>query len=433
MTTFNRILRDAGIDPREVALLRHQTERGGLTPWHLWESRRDAFLRYQSTQHDSPIFHKRYWASFVSPAKYQTLFVGLFEAEIRPEIEIDWTDALGGGEVGEGRDAPYFYFQCSLAEALSEHVGLLRIEWGDAVRQWRQYAHLNDKPVIAPLRRRAGAQPPVRGPDRPSPLERTFALLGFERRHRTMKVTMLEDSDGILVYLKNQTARCPVVIHPYYEPILDRLRDLPGIVPDERRPFYVNSNLAAFPVYRDPGRATSSRYGIALEARDAASIAGLVVLLRENRLIRTPLGDVTIGEREPHDGPTDREARSLARIGQGQFRLDLNQIWNWRCAVTGVALQELLRASHIKPWHRASDSERLDPYNGLLLAAHVDALFDRHLISFDDDGRLLCSPRITASELGRIGIDPQTCCIAGLHDRHRRYLADHRKHLSRHY
>jgi len=50
--------------------------------------------------------------------------------------------------------------------------------------------------------------------------------------------------------------------------------------------------------------------------------------------------------------------------------------------VTGLAMSKLLRASHIKPWAAcAADAERLDVYNGLLLAPHLDALFDAGLIS----------------------------------------------------
>ena len=57
--------------------------------------------------------------------------------------------------------------------------------------------------------------------------------------------------------------------------------------------------------------------------------------------------------------------------------------------LTGIRLNELLRASHIKPWRISSDAERLDSANGILLAAHVDILFDKGLISFDDEGNLL--------------------------------------------
>jgi hypothetical protein len=59
--------------------------------------------------------------------------------------------------------------------------------------------------------------------------------------------------------------------------------------------------------------------------------------------------------------------------------------WGGRRAITGCAEPLLLRGSHIKPWTQCeTDAERLDVYNGLLLAAHLDAAFDAGLIDFDD-------------------------------------------------
>lgn len=63
--------------------------------------------------------------------------------------------------------------------------------------------------------------------------------------------------------------------------------------------------------------------------------------------------------------------------------------------MTGITLPELLRASHAKPWADCeSDAERLNVFNGLLLVASLDALFDRFLIAFDDDGIMLISSQI---------------------------------------
>jgi hypothetical protein len=83
---------------------------------------------------------------------------------------------------------------------------------------------------------------------------------------------------------------------------------------------------------------------------------------------------------------TEREVLAKARIGQGRFRADL--VASWRkgetCALTGLDVPEMLIASHIKPWRDSSNSERLDPMNGLLLVAHADRLFDRYLMSFQE-------------------------------------------------
>jgi hypothetical protein len=425
MATFCDLLSAHGIDPREVLLLRHQTRRGNRTPYWLWENDRSAFFLYQATQQDLPRFRKRYWASFVSPAKHETMFVGLFETRCRPDVEIDWRDQLDDGPIGGGKPKRYFYYECGLSSALSEHIGRLRIDWGPSLRQWTQYASHQPKSLIGPLRRHSGRQ----GFGRQAALARSLALLGFTQMHRTQKVSMFRDGNGTTIYLKNESGRCPLVIHPYYERIGHRLGALPGIRLDEKRAFYVNSNLSAFPIYRDPKRVTTSRYGIALDADDAASIARLVALLRESRTIVTPIGEVVFDTIERAEGSTQREALCLARIGQGQFRLDLNQQWSWQCALTGLGIQELLRASHIKAWCKANDTERLDPYNGLLLAAHVDALFDKHLLSFADDGRLLVSSRLKDDDLRRMGIDPESARIEGLDKRHRTYLAHHRARL----
>jgi hypothetical protein len=86
---------------------------------------------------------------------------------------------------------------------------------------------------------------------------------------------------------------------------------------------------------------------------------------------------------------TTKQTLIEARLGQGQFRARVSERWDDKCAVTGCSITPILRASHIKPWSVSADHERLDPANGLLLIAHIDALFDCGLITFADDGRLL--------------------------------------------
>ncbi len=54
---------------------------------------------------------------------------------------------------------------------------------------------------------------------------------------------------------------------------------------------------------------------------------------------------------------TERESVIKARIGQGVFRKQLLEMWDG-CAVTGVKLPDLLRASHIKPWRYSTNAER---------------------------------------------------------------------------
>ncbi len=84
---------------------------------------------------------------------------------------------------------------------------------------------------------------------------------------------------------------------------------------------------------------------------------------------------------------TEVERLVLQGIGQDMFREDLLDYRDGRCAVAGLAVQELLRASHVKPWADCeTDAERLDVFNGLLLAPHIDAAFDGGFITVADDG-----------------------------------------------
>ena len=105
--------------------------------------------------------------------------------------------------------------------------------------------------------------------------------------------------------------------------------------------------------------------------------------------------------------------------------------WQGRCAVTGLDVLPLLRASHIRPWAPCdSDAERLGVFNGLLLAPQLDALFDGGWISFDDDGGLLVSPELSGKQQVRLGVQPGWR-PAELAAPHIGYLAWHRRQFFR--
>lgn len=125
-------------------------------------------------------------------------------------------------------------------------------------------------------------------------------------------------------------------------------------------------------------------------------------------------------------GATTKERLIQARRGQGVFRKNLQKIEKC-CRVTGVRQVEHLRASHIKPWIQSEDQEKLDGYNGLLLAPHVDHLFDQGYISFEDDGRMIVSPQLASEVLERWGIDTAKTCGA-FKPKQTAYLRFHREH-----
>jgi hypothetical protein len=123
---------------------------------------------------------------------------------------------------------------------------------------------------------------------------------------------------------------------------------------------------------------------------------------------------------------TEVERMVRQRIGQQTFRAAMLDYWGGACAVTGIAVPEVLRASHAKPWADcASDTERLDVFNGFLLSATLDALFDRFLISFDGEGRLLVSDAISEVDVNRLGLD-EPLRLRWLATEHERYLDYHR-------
>jgi putative restriction endonuclease len=104
-------------------------------------------------------------------------------------------------------------------------------------------------------------------------------------------------------------------------------------------------------------------------------------------------------------GPTAKDQLVKARRAQGIFRANV-RLNEKACRVTKVSNPSFLRASHIKPWRDSSDEEKLNGCNGLLLAPHVDHLFDKGLISFSNSGDLLVSPRLDRQILERWGFPP---------------------------
>jgi hypothetical protein len=114
-----------------------------------------------------------------------------------------------------------------------------------------------------------------------------------------------------------------------------------------------------------------------------------------------------------------------ARIGQGEFRKSLLREWRG-CAVTGCAMPQLLRASHIKAWKLSNNRDRLDRDNGLLLLASLDAAFEHGLISFEDSGHIVISPELTGDARAHLGIKPSMSLRVPPTEARRKFLKHHR-------
>ena len=125
-------------------------------------------------------------------------------------------------------------------------------------------------------------------------------------------------------------------------------------------------------------------------------------------------------------GPVERHQLVKSRRGQGVFR-DNVESREPKCRITGVSNPRYLRASHIKPWRKSSDKEKIDGNNGLMLAPHVDFLFDRGFISFEDDGTLIVSTQIEDGALESWGI-PSVVNVGMFSPEQAVYLKFHREH-----
>lgn len=114
------------------------------------------------------------------------------------------------------------------------------------------------------------------------------------------------------------------------------------------------------------------------------------------------------GEVEPDEadlampaGETEREQVVRVRRVQRFFRDAVLVSYENRCALSDIAVPELLNASHIVPW-KQDVKRRADPRNGLCLNALYDRAFDRGLIALDEQLRVVVSPRLQADGAPRL-------------------------------
>ncbi|WP_243765237.1 HNH endonuclease [Bacillus arachidis] len=162
--------------------------------------------------------------------------------------------------------------------------------------------------------------------------------------------------------------------------------------------------------------------------------------LKDSNVKFTKLSSTTNGKQELQDefkeiqqvenlpiSITEKERLIKSRIGQGKFKkLLLGR--ECKCALCGVTDPRVLIASHIKPWSESTNEERLDVNNGLLLCPNHDALFDKHLISFDGRGKIVISE--TLNEMVRTFMNLNDRMQVNLTAEQLNYMQDHLKQLN---
>lgn len=125
-----------------------------------------------------------------------------------------------------------------------------------------------------------------------------------------------------------------------------------------------------------------------------ASPAGVLHAFAEQQSVEPtiPLNSEQVTSRSQPQG-RDVPRQTLGRIGQSFFREMILTSYRGKCALTGIEDQRLLTASHIVGWAE-DESLRLVPSNGICLNALHDRAFDRHLLTFDEDYRIVVAPNL---------------------------------------
>lgn len=177
----------------------------------------------------------------------------------------------------------------------------------------------------------------------------------------------------------------------------DRLQEIVDFV-CQQQSLYKNGNASFFD-HVNPRQKSYPRGGFCSAAirqlieykysEDEKTADNLIAGLKNGKKISTELNKVFKIDKEG----LDVEVSTTARYGQRYFRKLILANYDNKCCVTGLNIPIVLRASHIAAW-AADKKNRMNPENGLCLSATYDAAFDKHLISFDDDYRMIVSKEI---------------------------------------
>lgn len=248
---------------------------------------------------------------------------------------------------------------------------------------------------------------------------------GFAETKSPKTKTIGFESGQQTVYLKATTVREPLVIHPDNQNRFGSLEAIPGVSCERPLRFYHVSSMRAFPSRVNEGKG-ATKYGIAFDFLSFGALEQFLDILGAETP-STLLDDLeAIGIDDIQE--TERTELKKTRVGQGKFRDRLMEEFGGRCPLTLIDQPDLLRASHIKPWKDSDSSERLDPENGLLLAANADALFDKGYITFDSAGQMLISTTIGRTGIEAFGLK-QNMRIELSQGGRRDYLSYHRNNV----
>lgn len=308
-------------------------------------------------------------------------------------------------------------------------------------------------------------------------VEQVLQHRGYQEKNRTQKKVAYQHGQALPLYLNLQSKKGTSVLVAHPQSGVEVMQGQGIGVGSE---YFHSSNMSLFPKHMHTG-ATPIAYGIGLTFDSTAALERCLAFLEQGQAApQTPQApsaravtvqaapafspeaaavpleaEVASGvlpaaahgmldresapmlESEPDDDWAERSllpgqdvlVQTTRRVGHDGFRRALEAYWGGACAITGVRTTALLRASHIKPWAVCEPEEQTSVFNGLLLAAHWDAAFDRGLITLDVHGAVVLSPQLSEDDAAVLGF------VAGMHLRkpmqpqHLPYLAYHRQHV----
>lgn len=159
-------------------------------------------------------------------------------------------------------------------------------------------------------------------------------------------------------------------------------------------------------------------------------IADINIYEQEQEQLEFAIGTVVAKERNtliPLITENEAAAKMKIRRDQQKFKAALSPHWDNQCALCGINLPAMLRASYSKPWKDSTGEERLDAFNGLLLCRNHDALYEQGFIAFDGTGRIHISDRLSEVDYETFGIHAKMRVLRL--EEHKKYFKWHKKNI----
>lgn len=222
------------------------------------------------------------------------------------------------------------------------------------------------------------------------------------------------NEDGYLVEVDYLELEVPVNVRSKFEAILP-------LLPIKYSPFQTDAN-------GNQGYLYPCNDELAIKLLEL--IGDLNIYQVDEEQLELAIGTVVQTERNtfiPIITETESELKTKIRLGQQKFREGLLPLWDHKCVLCEIELPALLRASYSKPWKDGTSSERVDPYNGVLLCCNHDALYENGFIAFDGQGRLHISSQIAEEDYEKYSM--HSLMKIARTEENKPYFKWHKRHL----